>query len=190
VAHGLKLLIDPLSLLCLWLVQGRVSLPSVLVENLSTAEEFKFNNSGFPINNFLANQLVKAAGVTFRGIYVTFGGNITTLRGHIVTFRGDRSRVSAQLRRCGAAETSFGYRNLWELPTLKGFRDRNFLGTGCCIVTFWGRIGRFSVSLDAASIAAEFEIYLGTWVTAVSELLAHRNFWGWVGHRNFLGKAG
>jgi hypothetical protein len=50
-------------------------------------------SSGFLINIFLANQLVKAVTVTFRGIYVTFGGNITTLRGHSVTFGGGSIEV-------------------------------------------------------------------------------------------------
>jgi hypothetical protein len=49
-----------------------LELPSVLVENLSTAEEFKFNSSTFPINNFFANQSVEAVAVTSGGTYVTW----------------------------------------------------------------------------------------------------------------------
>jgi hypothetical protein len=58
---------------------------------LKTCPQRKNSNSissRFPINNFLANQLVAAVAVTSGGIYVTYGGNITTLRGHSVTFRG------------------------------------------------------------------------------------------------------
>ena len=96
-------------------------------------------SSRFPVNIFLANQLVKAVAVTFRGIYVTFGGNITTLRGRSVTFRGiDRGFLRNLTGGNGTACALFPYRNRWELPILEPFCDRNFLGNGCGIVTSWG----------------------------------------------------